>query len=271
MYRMRGQRKERIWELDLLRTAAIVLMFIVHYNYAAYAAANILGLDSGSPMYAFARMCRDFFLSPAGKGLQISCGVLFAVLSGITTSFVRPSRGLIKALKYFLLAMALTLATYLASIVFSARLTIAFGVLHMLSVSMAVYSLLVLLLRVCKASPPVVTAVAAVLGAAIAVFGFTFDLTSVEIDTRIFMPLGIPGKRFFSADYYPLIPWTGIFLLGAALGRILYPRRRSLFPAQTNKKWHRPLTALGRYSIQFYLIHQVALLGVFCLLFKLCG
>ncbi len=38
---------------------------------------------------------------------------------------------------------------------------------------------------------------------------------------------------FSPGDYFPLIPNLGIFMAGAALGPVLYNKRRSLLPSLT--------------------------------------
>jgi uncharacterized membrane protein len=73
------------------------------------------------------------------------------------------------------------------------------------------------------------------------------------------LPLGLHSPGFSSFDYFPLIPWLGIFLLGAALGKSVYAPRRSLLP------WSLPQTffnAAGRHSLIIYIAHQPVILGI---------
>lgn len=268
---MKKRADNRIRELDFLRGIAILLMLTVHIAYAAHVAAGMAGVRIGQPLYAFSLDCYAFYRSGFGKSLQMLCGVLFALLSGVTSSFSTTGRRLGKAVKYFLIAMILTVVTRLLSDLFSTRMTIIFGVVHMLSISAALYALVMLPIR----SNAARVTVPAVLGVTIVGIGVVFDLKNVPVSTNLLAPIGIVGPRFFSADFYPLIPWAGVFLLGGALGAALYPRRtllprspQSLFP-RFNKIRPRPISALGRFSIQIYLTHQVVLVGLFFVLYRI--
>jgi uncharacterized membrane protein len=80
------------------------------------------------------------------------------------------------------------------------------------------------------------------------------------------LPLGITSPSFSSYDYFPLVPWLGIFLIGAALGKTVYAGRRSLLP------WHLPPTfvnAAGRHSLLIYIVHQPVIMGVLYVLGRL--
>ena len=66
-------------------------------------------------------------------------------------------------------------------------------------------------------------------------------------------PLGLTAPNFESADYFPLFPYLGYFLLGAAFGKTRYKSRETLFP---NFPPQRFLCLCGRHSLLIYLIHQ---------------
>jgi uncharacterized membrane protein len=73
------------------------------------------------------------------------------------------------------------------------------------------------------------------------------------------LPFGIHSPSYSAFDYFPLIPWFGIFLVGAALGKSLYASKRSLLP------WRLPRTfvnAAGRHSLLIYIVHQPVIMGV---------
>lgn len=76
--------------------------------------------------------------------------------------------------------------------------------------------------------------------------------------------LGFPHRSFFSTDYFPLIPWFFLFVMGYFLFRLLDARglNQRLFA-----KGQVPvLNWLGRNSLLIYLLHQPVLYGL-CLLF----
>lgn len=79
--------------------------------------------------------------------------------------------------------------------------------------------------------------------------------------------LGFPMRGFFSADYFPLLPWLFLFLFGYFLYGILHKRgldvrlfARGRFPV---------LNFLGRHSLFVYLIHQPVLYGISMAVFYL--
>lgn len=77
-------------------------------------------------------------------------------------------------------------------------------------------------------------------------------------------PLGLPSPDFYSADYFPLLPWVFAFWMG-------------YFGWQCNgvKEWVErrnnltcpPLQWMGRNSLLLYLVHQPVLYGLTLLIF----
>lgn len=81
--------------------------------------------------------------------------------------------------------------------------------------------------------------------------------------TRALAPLGLPHPTFFSADYFPLVPWLFLYLTGFFVFRLLVARpsiERVLTASST------PLAFLGRHSLPIYLVHQPVLYGVLWLI-----
>lgn len=72
--------------------------------------------------------------------------------------------------------------------------------------------------------------------------------------------LGFPQPGFFSADYFPLIPWLFLFVCGYFLYRILHSRG---LDAKLFAKGEVPvLNWIGRHSLLTYLLHQPALYAI---------
>ncbi|NLF79968.1 MAG: DUF1624 domain-containing protein [Clostridia bacterium] len=78
------------------------------------------------------------------------------------------------------------------------------------------------------------------------------------------------NRAFYTADYFPLIPYLGWFLLGAALGGLLYRDKRSLFPGRGGRA-ARPFLWLGRHALLIYILHQPLIYGSLWGAGKLCG
>jgi uncharacterized membrane protein len=77
------------------------------------------------------------------------------------------------------------------------------------------------------------------------------------------MPFGITSPSFSAFDYFPLIPWLGIFLAGAALGKTVYASKRSLLPWQMPPNF---VNFAGRHALVIYIVHQPVIMGVLYLL-----
>jgi uncharacterized membrane protein len=78
--------------------------------------------------------------------------------------------------------------------------------------------------------------------------------------------LGLVSVKPITEDYVPLIPWIGVMWWGMALTQWWVARAVSISPApsatQTLSPVLRPIAALGRWSLSYYMLHQPVLLGV---------
>ncbi|MDD8025017.1 MAG: heparan-alpha-glucosaminide N-acetyltransferase [Acidobacteriota bacterium] len=228
---------DRIWEIDFLRGLAIILMVAYHFGYDLTELAGIksvLGI-------AF-----DLQSGPFRIAVDVFAG-LFVVLCGVSCSLTRSNFR--RGLKLLGVALLVTAASY----VFSPEETIHFGILHCLAVCILLYGA-----TLEKAGPLKCLAAAGI------VFGLSFAVPLALRNTPIrfdwLLPFGLTSYAYASFDYFPLLPWFGVFLVGSAAGKKLYASRRSLLP----KGRPVPLfNAAGRYSLWIYVIHQPVLLGIF--------
>ena len=104
-------------------------------------------------------------------------------------------------------------------------------------------------------------AACAAAGAAVIGLGFVVPAAIKGVDVRFdwLLPFGIHSPNLSSFDYFPLLPWLGVFLAGAALGKSAYAAKRSLI----GKAW--PVTFVniaGRHSLLIYIVHQPVILAV---------
>lgn len=225
------QPKSRIWELDALRGVAILGVIVIHLLFD-------LGYFLGVTFHTNAALG---FIERYG-------GVVFVVLSGLCATLGR--RSFRRGAAVFACGMAVTAVTYGMVWLGMADETviIRFGVLHLLGICMMLWPLL-------RRLP---TWAMAVLGALLVVLGYWFN--SFYVTVPWLFPLGLRTSGFQSADYWPLLPQLGWFLLGAVLGRTAYKERRTLlprFPCEAAPvrffRW------CGRQSLWIYLLHQPAL------------
>jgi uncharacterized membrane protein len=73
-------------------------------------------------------------------------------------------------------------------------------------------------------------------------------------------------------DYYPLLPWLGLFLIGMTLGRALYPEgRRGAWGTALGAGPPAWVTAPGRHSLVIYLVHQPVLIAALAATLTVAG
>lgn len=226
---------KRIWELDALRGLCILGMVAVH---AVFDATELFGLISW-----------DY--PPAFVLVKNWGGVAFLLLSGICATIGSRSvrRGLV-VLGCGMLITAVTAAGWQLGLV-DGELVISFGVLHCLGVCMVLWRCF---RRLSDRS-------LLLWGIALAAAGIPAG--RMQVGTAWLIPFGLLPRGFVSADFFPLIPNLGFFLLGAALGRRLYGEKVSLFPKiSADGPVLSFLQACGRHSLTVYLLHQPVLLAV---------
>jgi uncharacterized membrane protein len=242
-------KKNRIWEIDCLRGIAVIAMIFDH-----------LMIDLGYMFYfdsPFFWRLEDFaqwyFEFPLRQVLQIVFIVIFLGISGISSSFSRNHYW--RGLKVLIVAYLITAVTYFMG----ESYLITFGVLHMLGVSMLIYGLL----RKLKNWHLLL------IGGVMVAVGIVLELITLpRIDNYFLFMLGFTHVGGVG-DYFPLLPWTGVFLLGTVLGRKLYPEKKSLF-AHT-PKWQRPFSFVGRHALVIYVAHQPLIYALVMLIAYLAG
>lgn len=226
-------KKDRIWELDALRGICILGMVAVH---GIYDAAELYGL-------------LDWQYPPAFLLLKDWGGVVFLLLSGVSATLgSRSSRRGLLVFGCGMLITAVTAAGFFLGLV-DGSLVISFGVLHCLGLSMVLWPIFQ------NGKGKNLT----LLGAVLALTGLCFR--GMSVNTPWLIPFGLTPADFAAADYFPILPNFGFFLLGAALGKLLYPNKTTRFPGEQGRI-SRFLQTCGRYSLSIYLLHQPALLGV---------
>jgi uncharacterized membrane protein len=227
---------KRIWEIDFLRGLSIILVVGYHllYDLGEYVGVGrFLGFSTDLSTVAWL-VAQHFF---AG---------LFIVLSGTSSTLSRSN--LRRGLRLLAVSLVVTAVTY----IFDPSSAVWFGILQLLAVSILIYG------AAFEKAKPVTCAVwgVFVLGLGIALY---FLKKSITIPFDWLLPFGIHSPGYSSFDYFPLIPWFGIFLIGAALGKSVYAPRRSLL------SWQLPQTfvnAAGRHSLLIYIVHQPVILAV---------
>jgi uncharacterized membrane protein len=231
----------RLWEIDALRGVAVVLMVFFHLMWdLAYVGLSSVDVFA-RPWQIFARSIGTLFILLMGLSLQLVATRLAD--AKVLRRYVLRRGGLI-----FGLGMLISLGTYL---LLGAEY-VRFGILHLLGAG--------LVLAAPFAFAPFGVTVG--VGMLLIVIGAWFNALAVPFPWLIW--LGLPQLGVGMVDYYPLLPWAGVALLGVALGQAWYPqgRRRFRLPNLAEVPVVHGLGWLGRHSLGIYLLHQPLILGV---------
>ena len=235
--------KKRIWELDAFRGICVLGMVVVHLLF--------------DMVYLYRLV--DWVFPPWLDFISRWGGVLFLLLSGVCVTL--GSRSFRRGLIVFgcgMVITAVTVAMYLLHFANKA-IIIYFGVLQCLGVCMMLWSIF-------RHFPTWFLTVTGILFAGVGVYLSTVVL----VDFPWLMPLGFVYPGFSTADYFPLLPHFGFFLLGAVIGRKVYTKKDTLFPKiNVRNPVVRTLCFAGRHSLVIYLVHQPVLTGLAFLLAKI--
>jgi len=87
-------------------------------------------------------------------------------------------------------------------------------------------------------------------------------LDGITISGPWLLWLGIEPRNHVYVDYFPLVPWFGVVLLGVFLGNLLYPNNERRYVLPLSALPFRPLCWLGERSLLIYLIHQPLLFAL---------
>ena len=126
---------------------------------------------------------------------------------------------------------------------------IKFGVLHLIGVSALIQPLFV---RLKKWN----------LLTGLVVLYLGFQLASVSTDSSLLFPFGFTYPGFASLDYYPLLPWFGVILIGMAIGEWLYVPVRKVRLSLPYPQW---LLWTGKRALLIYALQQPVLLLILSL------
>jgi len=229
----------RIPAIDNLRGLAIIAMVAYHFCF-----------DLRHFGFITADMYRDPFWLHARTAILSS----FLLLAGISLVLAqREDRGRDRFWRHVARVAAAALLVSAASYIVFPQRYIWFGVLHAIAISLV-------LVRPLVARP----ALALALGLALLVAGNSW--TSPWFDNRTWGWAGFMTAKPATEDYVPLVPWTGMILLGMAIAHPLQRTGfRALAPFARLPDW---LGAMGRHSLAIYLIHQPLLFGVLYVIAK---
>jgi uncharacterized membrane protein len=235
---------ERYWEVDAVRGLALIGMIVYHW-FACMVMFHMIVEDAHFlSYYNTIYIATSAFVLIAGVALILRHERVMA--KGKTTrdyylSIVR------RAVQLLAIALAITVFSFIGAHLFmGSDAFIKFGFLHMLGFSML---LAIPFLRFGRWN-----FIPGLLIVAAGVFVIP-EFTSPEW----LYPLGIHGADFldFTQDYFPLLPWFGVLLIGISLGTILYPEGKRRFRIPEPKAPGRFFAKIGHGNVTLfvYLVH----------------
>ena len=244
---MKKDKSDRFWEIDALRGIAVLFMILFHalfdLNYF-----NIYKINLQS----------DAFLIYAYTNASI---FVFLVGISLTLSYSKASDSLtkkqiqLKFIKRGFKTLALGLIITLATLIYLERGFVIFGILHFVGISILLaYHFLKFQIQNLA------------LGILFVFFGII--LRTMTFDFNWLLWLGFTPSSFYTIDYFPLLPWFGVVLIGIFLGNKLYPNHNRIFKIKdlSNNKIIQFFTFTGQHSLIIYFIHQPIIISIIFLL-----
>lgn len=221
-------------ELDALRGIAVLLMIAYHL---AFDLSFFYGIDIPLfPNEILARSIAAVFL------------LLIGICYVISVQRTAPGDRWKKSWKRALLVLAGAAVVSGATWIFDPASFVRFGILHLIGVSALLQPLPCRLRRW-----------NILLGASV----LLTLLVLPQSGSAWLLPFGFMPSGFFSVDYYPLLPWFGVILLGMGIGDVLYvPKQAAILHRLSALKYPSWLLWIGRRALVLYVVHQPIILLV---------
>ncbi|MFT4309990.1 MAG: heparan-alpha-glucosaminide N-acetyltransferase [Candidatus Woesearchaeota archaeon] len=228
--------------MDYARGIAIVMMIIYHILWDInYFFVTDIELETGYWEYH-----------------RIITVSLFLFLVGISIAISNASKNapLLKYLKRGTIILSYGIIITIITYLIIPDSYVRFGILHLIGVAIIISYLFT--------RPRIIALIGGIILLLLGLIANTSDASN----SILLEIMGLTGLSSPTVDYYPIIPWMGIVLLGLYAGRILYPNNKRIYSIRSynNSLAERTLCYMGRNSLKIYLIHQPILLTLFYIL-----
>lgn len=245
-------KNNRIDSLDAIRGVAILAMVFYH---ALYDIDDIFGYHIPILDTLLFEIVRQPFTWA------------FILLAGISSRFSH--NNIKRGLRVLFFGLVVTAVT----VILIPSQSIYFGILHFMGIAILLFELIK---PACDRIPRKV---------AFVIWSFLFAITFTMPESHVIgfpgiigiaLPeflqntphlyaLGFPDANFFSADYFPMIPWFFMFLIGTVIGVPIKNRR---LPEKFYTVRVPFLAAAGRNTLLIYVLHQPIIYGLLYVIFN---
>ena len=235
---------KRLNAIDAIRGFSVVSMVLFHFCYDLVALA---GIDL------------SWFKPPFEDVWRASISWTFLFVAGLMCSYSKSDFR--RAARYGGLAFAIWIATTLAAV----DTPISFGIIFCMAASTLLYAAL----QKHNAAPRGLVCGFVLFFSFVILLGIprgTIGITGCELrlpkelySTDLFSWLGFTGPHFTSGDYYPMLPYSLMYLAGSSFGPLL---QKAKLPKWVYNLKLPVLNFIGRHPLEVYVLHQPILLMI---------
>lgn len=291
--KMTKKTKTRIIEIDFIRGFCILLMFIDHLLYdGAFLMTSIFKIPYKSAFYGFVLFSQNYWNSVPRLVTRIIVLAIFFLVSGVCCNFSR--NNLKRSLLLLGLGGIIDLGFLIFSLITKSNYYVFFGAITCFGVSIFIFWLIKFIFDKIKLPQNAFKWASLSLGLIFIICGIFSGGFKLYPDWVNFLTADnwffvIVGNFGFGEDWLPLFPYIGFIFIGAFLGQILYQDKKSYFkplPSKPSKEEKlskkipyyslimpykcikNSIAFTGKYSIWFYIGHQVIIiliLSIICL------
>lgn len=249
--------KKRIWELDFLRGFAIIMMVFDHMMYDLMSMGGYFNnfYAVNNPAFNWLReIAINYWIWDVRTFFHYLFISIFLLVSGISFTFSR--NNILRGAKFLIVALLISAVTLVIQLTTGMEIFILIGVIHMFALT----TLITFAIRKIWNNDIFILALAfIIIGLGISFKFWDVHFTSV-LNWQI-LPRIIYGSQGYGADYFGLVPYLGILMLGTVIGNVFYKNRVSLLPSTKISEKNLFIFA-GKKSLIIFLTHQFVLFGL---------
>lgn len=285
--RYAGRAKERYWEIDFLRGLCVCLMIFDHLMYCLYSIMPFINDLFGTDLFASAEaLGRAYWTWDVRVLVRQVVITAFFLLCGVSCTLTRGNfrRGILLAI----VAAGITAVTLFVD-QFMNGAAVLFGVIHMLAAGVLLYAFIDNAAiavgdalgegKKARAAKECLRYLPAAVGISLLIFYFTCcaDVTldrgiwtiwekvppagSIEENKFLSLFVYVQGFNFgrYSGDYFPILPFAALVLVGGMIGRLVYHTQARHALAPLRGAWNRGICFIGRHAAFVYVAHMVVI------------